>query len=325
MRNAMASALCVVAVLASACSSTSPGPSSTSPFAPGSAAAAGRPAGRAGAALGYDPVSRQLVLVGGMADPRAPLAGDDVPGQDMWAWKPDSGWVRLNPAILPDVGYLAWLAWSPAIGRLLLVGQSSSNLWAWDGRNWSPISSVPSHDVLSGVGFDTDQSELRMLGRQSAGGLEAMWSWDGSSWTGAGPLPMSWREQSVVAYDQARRQLVVYGGFGDGDTATWLFDGTTWNRSEAGPAPQAGQSSAAYDPERREVVVHTGNQTWTWDGSAWILRSTAGPALRRDEAMAFDPAIGKVVLFGGQVLNGSGETMANDLWAWDGTDWSRIG
>ena len=324
--------MCVVALLTWGCSTApSPGQSAATPSAAAAATpsapanvAAVKPAGRAGAGLGYDPISRQLLLVGGMADPTKTAVSDDNPGQDMWAWKPSSGWTRLNPAILPDAGYQTWLVRDPVADRVVLLSQSSSNLWSWDGKNWTPISAVPAHDVLSGVAFQHEPSMLRMIGRQQINGVETMWSWDGSSWADPQALPMSWREQSVVACDEARGQLVVYGGFGDGDTATWLYDGTAWTSVRTGAAPQAGQSSSAYDAVRNEVVVHVGNQTWTWDGSAWMLRSTTGPALRRDEAMAFDPAIGEVVLFGGQIPQGAGETMGNDLWGWDGTTWSRL-
>lgn len=331
MKTAAFGMLCVMALAASACGSEpspipSGGPSpSASPSASASAAAAIKPAPRAAAGLAYDPISRQLVLIGGMPDPTNPAASDDVPGQDMWAWRPSSGWTRLSPAILPDAGYMTWLVSDSASGRLVAISQSSSNLWSWDGKNWSPVAAVPAHDVLSGVAFQQDLSVLRVLGRAQVNGAETMWTWDGSTWSDPQVLSMSWREQSVVAYDAARRQLVVYGGFGDGDTATWLYDGTTWSRVQTGAAPQAGQSSSAYDAVRQEVVVHVGNQTWTWDGSAWTLRSTTGPALRREEAMTFDPSIGKVMLFGGKVPSGSSETFMSDLWAWDGTAWTRLG
>ncbi|MHB8590288.1 MAG: hypothetical protein ACYDA0_15835 [Candidatus Dormibacteraceae bacterium] len=41
--------------------------------------------------------------------------------------------------------------------------------------------------------------------------------------------------------------------------------------------------------------------------------------------MVFDGAVGKIVLYGGMVTAPSGNTLKNDLWAWDGTTWTQIG
>ena len=57
------------------------------------------------------------------------------------------------------------------------------------------------------------------------------------------------------------------------------------------------------------------------------MRSTAGPGIRRDQSMAFDAAIGKVVLFGGKsppVSGSNDEVEHNDLWAWDGARWTQL-
>jgi hypothetical protein len=39
--------------------------------------------------------------------------------------------------------------------------------------------------------------------------------------------------------------------------------------------------------------------------------------------MAYDQAVGKVVLFGGKVVSGQAtETVTNETWLWDGTTWT---
>ncbi len=62
------------------------------------------------------------------------------------------------------------------------------------------------------------------------------------------------------------------------------------------------------------------NDTWTWDGSAWsqpvdpgcTSSCTSSPAVRSGASMAYDPATGNMVLFGG--LNGGSDL--NDTWTW---------
>lgn len=54
--------------------------------------------------------------------------------------------------------------------------------------------------------------------------------------------------------------------------------------------------------------------TWDWDGSVWTLRATAGPAARYDHAMAFDPARGSLLVYGG-----TGLVRYADQWLGDAT------
>jgi hypothetical protein len=308
---------------ATSAASPSPVPVRTSPPpSPSPAPVGDRPIARAGAALTFDPVSGQLLLIGGMSDPLHPPESAVLPGQDFWGWTPISGWKRLTPDIVPTAGYLSAMAYDAAAGRTVLVSQSSQTVWTWDGKSWTPAGGGLQIDELGGADYDSQARVVRVLGRaSSASQVETMWSWDGSTW-GVDTTPMSARTEVVVAYDQANARLVVYGG---GDPATWLFDGSTWTKVTTSAAPSYVQSSAAYDPTHGRVVMYSvAGETWTWDGSNWTIRSTGGPGIRRDESLAYDPAIGKVVLFGGKVPHGADEVYMNDLWAWDGARWSQL-
>ena len=62
------------------------------------------------------------------------------------------------------------------------------------------------------------------------------------------------------------------------------------------------------------------SDTWAWNGTAWSqLTATASPSARTDSQMAYDPATGQVLLFGGS--NGSA---LGDTWAWNGTTWAQL-
>lgn len=90
------------------------------------------------------------------------------------------------------------------------------------------------------------------------------WEWDGNRWALAateGPAP---RTLHGLAYDGARRRVVLFGGTSElspdtpahGDT--WEWDGTTWTRSDVeGPSPRD-QVAMAYDPVQQVVVLHGG-------------------------------------------------------------------
>jgi len=85
----------------------------------------------------------------------------------------------------------------------------------------------------------------------------------------------------------------------------------------------------AYDPRRHVVVMFGGvgarnailDDTWEWDGRQWKPVGTAtAPTPRFDTNMSYDPARGRLILFGGR------ERQANvgDTWAYDGQAWTRI-
>jgi hypothetical protein len=256
-----------------------------------------------------------------MSDPLHPPRSDALVGQDFWGWTPRAGWKRLTPQIVPTVGYLSAMVADLTAGLTVLVSQGSQTVWTWDGKSWKPGGGGLQIDELSGAAYDSNAHLVRVLGRAPGGQTETMWSWDGSTWQVA-TAPMSWRAEAVVAFDESSDTLVLYGG---GDPATWLFDGASWSAVTTAAAPSYVQSNAAYDPTHGQVVMYSvAGETWTWDGSNWTIRSTAGPGIRRDESLAYDAAIGKVVLFGGKVPRDGGEVYMNDLWAWDGAQWSRL-
>ncbi|HLG92667.1 MAG TPA: hypothetical protein VKY15_06770, partial [Acidimicrobiales bacterium] len=61
-----------------------------------------------------------------------------------------------------------------------------------------------------------------------------------------------------------------------------------------------------------------GNDTWTYDGTTWAQQFPAtSPPVRDGASMAYDPAIGKVVLFGGE-----NPSFLGDTWTYDGT-WAQ--
>ena len=114
--------------------------------------------------------------------------------------------------------------------------------------------------------------------------------------------------------------------------STWTCTGATpvWTHLTTATEPGGRSLSVmAYDSRRRIDVLFGGyrpgpawGDTWEWDGTAWNLKSPASsPAPRGDAAMAFDPAIGKVVLFGGAP---SSVGAYGDTWEWDGVNWSRV-
>jgi hypothetical protein len=152
----------------------------------------------------------------------------------------------------------------------------------------------------------------------------------------SGPQPA--RVAAAMGYDEARQQVVLFGGTELGASSaladTWIWNGKAWSKRTAAPSPPPRQEAGmAYDAVRKELLLFGGvdadgtpyQDTWIWDGSTWQPRQPAvSPPARRDPAIAFDEALQKIVMFGGWNPQVGGAAKLNDTWTWDGTAWTQL-
>jgi hypothetical protein len=178
---------------------------------------------------------------------------------------------------------------------------------------------------------------LAMFGGLDAGGLrQDLWLFDltGNSGPGAwtliapaGPLPPA-RYQHAMAYDLARRRLIVFGGAGVNGTNlldVWAYDfaANSWsNLTPAVPGPVARRGSTmTYDAPHDRMLVFGGqgaallNDVWALSLAgtpAWtsLTASGAPPAARAFHAAAYDPVGDALLVFGGNTASG----LQNDVW-----------
>jgi hypothetical protein len=116
----------------------------------------------------------------------------------------------------------------------------------------------------------------------------------------------------------------------------WEYDGATrtWYNvtpiSDVMPAARSGHTMA-FDPTRRVVVLFGGwNQTqgylgdtWEWNCAArsWTrISPSTSPTARQGGRMMYDPAGGRMILFGGVDAN----TFYNETWQYTGSSWGRL-
>lgn len=133
------------------------------------------------------------------------------------------------------------------------------------------------------------------------------------------------RSAHAAAFDPVRNQLVVFGGYNNGELGdTWVWDGNDWIQKTptTSPLPRYGVRMV-WDDTRKEIVLFGGNRqgarlndTWTWNGANWTQKTpTTSPTARDYHALAYDAARQKIVLYGG---NGG----ADETWLWDGSNWA---
>ncbi len=253
-----------------------------------------------------------------------------------------TSWEDLTANAPSGTGHAA--AYDARSGTVVLftegvVGQT----WEFDGARWQlrrPDTSPPPRQEHAMV-YDAGRGRVVLFGGDGAptGGVASLadtWEWDGATWlrrTGVAP-PV--RRRHAMAYDAARRRVVLFGGQGASYlNDTWEWDGLRWSNRQPVESPSArGGAAMAYDPVRQRVVLFGGNvtgnsslrDTWLWDGEAWTQGPTGGPESRRDARMVFDAGRGQVVLYGGSRYSSTTmqQVALRDTWTWDGAAWAEL-
>jgi hypothetical protein len=151
-------------------------------------------------------------------------------------------------------------------------------------------------------------------------------------WVQKQDIGPSARTDHAMAWDVARKRLVLFGG-GPSDSVlgdTWEWNGALWVQvQDIGPSARC-MHGMALDPVNEKTLLFGGSSTraaehapllgdtWLWDGEDWVQIADTGPSARRRFAIATDPDRKRVVLFGGENADG---TFARDTWEWDGSEW----
>lgn len=143
-----------------------------------------------------------------------------------------------------------------------------------------------------------------------------------------------------MAYSPEAGGVLVFGGLSGQDSAdlryaygdTWLWDGVSWRRLYPEVEPSARYGSAmVWDAGRERILMFGGSSTnegslsqvgdtWAFRDDTWTLITDEGPSPRRFAAAAYDPAVGEMILYGGE----AGVTNFHDTWAFDGIDWRQL-
>jgi hypothetical protein len=224
----------------------------------------------------------------------------------------------------------------------------TEDLWGYRAGLWftpEANSSKPANCGTPYGAFDTNRNRFVV----SCVGTDT-YEWDGSAWkffTDLKKFPPV-RRFAAMVYDETLKKTVMFGGY-DGDAYrndTWEWDGTSW--TEIKPAKDKKPEARAlftmwYDPILKKTVLYSGlgrpnldsritrySDMWAFDGTGWTkLNPTTTPGERFGSNAAVDPRTGKVLLFGGLLVEKEGDVakrqyFANDTWEWDGTNWRKI-
>lgn len=284
----------------------------------------------------FDRDRGRVVLFGGRSSMGVTLA-------DLWEWD-GQAWVDLTPFSTPARRRMA-MAYDEVRRNVVVFGGSTSGggtsneTRTWDGSQWTVIGNGPiSARSGAAMAFDAQRGVVVLFGGLfgSAGFQSDTWEWDGAAWslraTGAGTPPG--RHSHAMAYDRARRRVMLFGGLGVGPSPlmdTWEYNGSEWIPGPPAEVPSARAfMSAAYDESAQQTLMFGGRTmtppdihfsgTWLWDGTEWASRGTrVVPPHRAYPGVAYDSARGVTVVVGGRGAGG----LLNDTWEWNGSNWEQ--
>ncbi len=216
-------------------------------------------------------------------------------------------------------------------------GSIAPGLAEWSWRQVATAHAPSARISTVGV-YDTNRHVFVLFGGQEAyasgNHVNDTWEYDGTDWhrmqPAHAPTP---RRSHAMAYDAHRGVVVLFGGWDPNvgrSGETWEYDGNDWRVvSTATTPPPNWQQMMAWDARRGVVVMFggfefglTSNSTWEYDGANWKFIATAhAPSGRKGATMSWDSVRQRMVLFGGS-NDGSGSSALDDVWEYDGVDWS---
>ncbi|HSJ13280.1 MAG TPA: kelch repeat-containing protein [Longimicrobiales bacterium] len=237
--------------------------------------------------------------------------------------------------------------------RVYLVGGSTrrgdgyhyfDDIWAWNGRDWVEVSSLPFPRSSHRVVHHSARNSLILFGGGFATAVRAegvLWEWRNGQWKAIGGNFQAGLSEPGMCYDRRRERVVIFGGW----DASATYRGETWEWAGAGedlaqvdstgPRPRAGHAFL-YDLSRQRCLLVGGRDAegylddmWEWDGRSWHRLEARAPSARWFFGSAIDERRGHIVIFGGagpdalrRGRDGTGDF--GDTWAWDGEHWKQL-
>ena len=297
--------------------------------------------------MDYDGAAHAVVIFGGFTA-NGPAIND--------TWQlglavppPQPSYTQLQPASSPGQRCCMGMVFVPqdAAGHtnytLLFDGGSSGDTWQYQSGNWTQLNPATSPPARSGPGmaYDVATKTVVLFGGTSGGDMNDTWIWDGTNWTQANPSPAPPGRRfdtQGMAYLPSSGTVVMFGGVTQGgvmfgDTWTWNGVNQAWTLQTPASSPPARRAPLAYDPSTGKVLLFGGEgsysgptygDTWLWDGGNWTQQSPAtSPPARSMASLAYDSALGKLVLFGGSNAGSNGPYFT-DTWSWNGSTWTQL-
>jgi cysteine-rich repeat protein len=232
-------------------------------------------------------------------------------------WTPDDGISVVPAPASPGAVQFATMAYDSWRGELVLVGGTTlagpvTETWIWDGSSWATRGPAPGPRLEAAMAFDESAGVMVLFGGRDGGStLTDTLMWDGSSWADGGSS--DGRYGASMAYEPSLGKVVRSGGNAGGPVAfeTLAYDVAAATWLDLGlPSPPSYGGPMITTPAG--VLLYQANVLWLLSpGSGWTPYHSGPPAPSGVVGMAFDPLLGRPVVFGDP-----------DTWEFDGSRWT---
>lgn len=308
------------------------------------------PSVRKGHSAVYDPVRDRMLVFGG----RSP-GGPGEPHNDVWALSLSDSptWTLIVPEGSPPSARDGHSAiYDPLSDRMLIFGATQ------EGEVWElSLAGFPAWSRLIAAGtpppprfghsaiYDPVRQRMVIFGGAFRNDMWALALGGSPKWfeivpPGAQPVA---RAHHIAVYDAARDRMIVIGGYDSFEKSVTgqcralpLSGNAPWQQL---PARHAAEHAGIYDPLRDGVAVYGGtdfngvssNITWRLPlaaPSSWSVYSPADwPWNRSGSTAAYDPAPGRMVMFGGLGVGGVDPFPLDNTWSFSLTGepaWTQV-
>jgi hypothetical protein len=283
------------------------------------------PPGRWSHGMAYDFIRGRTIVFGGTG-----AASNYM--NDTWVYD-GKDWAQMQPKTVPPGRRLVGMAFHFARVKTLMFGGLAAtgvlnDTWEWNGTDWTQLNpqNSPGGRRSAAMAYDFARQRTVLFGGHTGSAyVNDTWEWDGVNWTQITTKNAPSGRYTNMAYDSARKRIVIHSGYPGYPADTWEYDGNDWTQVNT-PTKPAGRCCAgvAYDSARQRVVMFGGfsgylRETWEYDGKDWtqVQPSTSPLGRYGSDFMVYDQRRQRVVIFGGLLKNAPRQ--ASDTWEYPGT------
>jgi hypothetical protein len=302
----------------------------------------------------FDATTDRILMFSGMSKMQRKVDLNEI-----WAFDTQSGSWEFKGDIEPGDSLISF-GFDEESGQVVSLNNFPRSTWAYDlaSNSWNekkPTVQPADNPTLgrrfgASMAYDSESDRLILFGGGAPERLFSdTWAYDFNldKWEEMHPKSSpSPRAMYHMAYDMESDRVILWGGFmelGVEDTMIWAYDynSDTWESFETtnGPEIHWERGGMVYIPDLDRFLFFTGMreyedvlldpETWYYDfnSNSWErIKTETSPPKSAMYSMVFDPATGKVVLFGGEHSSKYAGDISNGVWLFDPEveNWSQM-